>query len=226
MGARGAGELPEHGYAHFDEHGELVDTLGTPPFDNPPPGSVGSSLSPSLEWGISRQGDLVVGANDRYAFEVRKKDGGVLRVIREVPIVPLNPEERAEHEARRSWTIEHEAQFFPVLPPPVPDFKPFFRDFYFGDDGTIWVHRFVEAEKVSPPDVDSGAGGRPPLTWREPIVFDVFEPDGAYLGEVRVPPRTNPMVFHRERVWGLQAGEFGETYVVRFRLSHPGVDEG
>ena len=57
-------------------------------------------------------------------------------------------------------------------------------------------------------------------------MFDVFEPDGAYLGEVRVPPRTNPLVFQRDRVWGLQSGEFGETYVVRFRLSHPGVDEG
>ena len=121
VGALGAGELPEHGYAHFDDHGELVDTLRTPPWDNPPPGSVGSSFSPSLEWGIDGQGDVVVGASDRYAFEVRRTDGGVLRVIREVPIVPLNPEERAEHEARRSWTIEHEAQFFPVLPPPVPE---------------------------------------------------------------------------------------------------------
>lgn len=224
VGPRGTGELPEHGYAHFDEHGELVDTLHTPRFENAPPGSVGSSFSPSLEWGISPQGDIVVGASDRYTFEVRKADGRVLRVSREIPTVPLIPQERAEHEARRSWTIEHEAQFFPVLPPPVPELKPFFRGFYFGADGTIWVHRFVTAERQPPSDVDAGSGGRPRLTWREPMVFDVFGPDGAYLGQVRVPSQTTPMVFSRERVWGLQTGEFGETYVVRFRLSHPGAE--
>lgn len=220
VGVRGPGRMPEYGYAHFDETGEVVNTVHTPSFPDAPPGTVGSTYAPSLVWGINPQGEIVVGANDRYGFEIRRGDGQVVRVVREVPKLPLFPQERAEHEARRSWAIEHEGQYFPVLPPPVPESKPFFRDFYFGDDGTIWVHRFVEAEKRPPPKRATNPGGRPPLTWREPTVFDVFESDGTYLGEVRVPPRTTLMIFGREEVWALQSGELDETYIVRFRLSH------
>jgi len=220
VGPREPGRIQEDGYAHFDETGEVIDTLRTPSFPDPPPRTVGSTFAPSLVWAIDPQGDVVIGANDRYVFEVRRRDGRVVRVVRELPLLPLLPKERAEHEARRDWTIEHESQFYPVLPPPVPEYKPFFREFFFGDDGTIWVHRFVEAEKRPAPRGATSPGGRPPLTWREPTVFDVFERDGTYLGEVRVPSRTTLMAFSWETVWALQQGQFDETSVVRFRLGH------
>jgi len=220
VGPRGPGELQAEGYVHFDEHGGIIDTIRTPPYPNSPPATVGSSLSPHLEWGINPRGEIVVGASDRYEFEVRRRDGSVIRVQREVPVIPLDPEERAELEARREWTIKHEGQFYRVLPPPVPEIKPFFKDIYFGDDGTIWVHRFVEAEKRRRSKQATAPGGRPPLTWREPTVFDVFESDGAYLGEVRIPSRTTLKVFGRERVWALQRGDLDETYIVCFRLRH------
>ena len=63
-----------------------------------------------------------------------------------------------------------------------------------------------------------GPDAPPPTTWREPTVYDVFEEDGSYLGEVRVPPRVSLMVLGRDTVWGTRLGEHDEPYIVRLRL--------
>lgn len=60
-----------------------------------------------------------------------------------------------------------------------------------------------------------------PSTWTESTRYDVFEPDGTYLGVV-VPPdgfsfHVNP-VFDGDHVWAVTWGELGVTRVVRFRI--------
>jgi hypothetical protein len=59
------------------------------------------------------------------------------------------------------------------------------------------------------------ASQRPPITWLEPTVFDVFESDGTYLGEVRAPPRTSVQVFRGDTIWGIRRGELDEQYLIR-----------
>ena len=71
----------------------------------------------------------------------------------------------------------------------------YFCDLFAGDDGRIWVFRYVAADKrddVAPlPDRPE----HPLLTWREPSTFDVFEPDGTFLWSVVVPELLEPLVF-------------------------------
>ena len=99
--------------------------------------------------------------------------------------------------------------------------KPPYRALRVGERGRIWVHRHTVAEQVEGEQaVDPNRP--PPITWREPIVFDVFEPDGTYLGAVHLPPRTRAYVFRGDTVWGIRTGELDEQYVVRLAVSREG----
>ena len=102
--------------------------------------------------------------------------------------------------------------------PAVPATKPYYRNLYVGERGRVWVHRHVPATKVE--TTTEADPSRPPaLTWREPTIFDVFESDGSYLGEVRVPSGMSVQVFRGDTVWGTRRGQFGEQYLVRATIS-------
>jgi hypothetical protein len=162
---------------------------------------------------------VVVGVNDRYALELRRP-AGTLRIEKAGERLAVNGEERAEREALRAHMIRTQGQFMTSEPPPVPRVKPFYRAIYTGDDGTIWVHVHRDAVRREPPaDAAARPPDAPPLTvWVEPTVFDVFQPDGMYLGEVHVPERTTLRTFSLGTLWGTRRGEFDETYLVRLRL--------
>ncbi|HXV13619.1 MAG TPA: 6-bladed beta-propeller, partial [Candidatus Krumholzibacteria bacterium] len=114
---------------------------------------------------LSRDGHVVSGRNDRYAFDIQGDP--LVHIERDVEPVELVKEERSEWQAwarrfsRGGETYE------------IPKAKPAYREIYVDTDGLIWVHRYVAARKVKldprPPGDD-----RPLSTWREPNTFDVF----------------------------------------------------
>lgn len=201
------------GLLHYDASGHLVDTI-PPPAIAGEPTDAGGTFLPSKIWALSPQGVVVVGMNDRYVFELRRPDGTVVRIERAAERVSLEPGERAEHEARSEWTRRNRAQFLTAKIPPVPATKPFFRGLYPGERGRVWVRRYVKAEKMDMP-TEPDASQPPPITWLESTVFDVFESDGTYLGEVRAPPRTSVRVFRGDTIWGIRRGELDEQYLIR-----------
>jgi len=206
------------GLLRLSPTGEILDTIPSPPFPGEPTGG-GGTFVPEKHWDLHPHGYLVVGVSDRYALELRKPEG-TLRIEKEGERLTVHPEERAEHEARRQHLMRTQGQSMTAEPPPVPRVKPFFRGVYAGEDGTIWVHVHQDAVRRDPPAdaSESAPDAPPPINWSEPIVFDVFEPDGTYLGEVRVPPRTTLQTFSRDQVWAIRRGEFDELYLVRMRV--------
>ena len=101
---------------------------------------------------------------------------------------------------------------------PVPEVKPFFRDIFVGDDGRVWVFRYVAAQKRTDAEPLPDRPERPLLTWREPWTFDVFEPDGTFLGSVEVPELLEPLGFRGDRIWGTLMDADGVEHVVRLRV--------
>ena len=202
---------------HLDASGELVDTISPPQMDGEP--STGGGLfSAEKVWGISRRGSMVAGVSSRYSFDVYTRGGQVVRIERDRDAVTFAAEERNAQEARREWQTRTRGQFMTSALPPTPDVKPAYRDLSFGRDGRIWVRLHSVAVKGEVELESIGEDQPPPLTWREPLVFDVFEEDGTYLGEVRTPQRTSFSVFDGDKAWGIRTGEMGEQYVVRSRL--------
>jgi len=194
----------------FTRSGERLGTLTVPPRD------IAGADTFILGWGegdiysfpvetqsdFSPLGYLVTGRNDVYDIEMRHPEGTV-HLRRDIPRPAVNGEEQAQWEAHRQRLIERvnargdEADF-----EPIPDVKPYFRQIHVADDGRIWVFRYVEAverDDIEPvPDMPD----RPLLTWREPWTYDVFEPDGTFLGSVVVPETFRPYVIRGERLWG------------------------
>lgn len=206
---------------HMDDAGVIVDTI-VPPTLPSEPETPGGAFGVSKAWTTGRDGGLLVGINDRYVIDHYQTSGRVLRIVRDIPLPRVAPEERAEIEARNDWMRRTQGQFMTAEIPPVPDIKPAFRSIAVGEEGRIWVLRHVEAEEgeVIQRPARPGMEAPPASRWREPVVYDVFEADGTFLGSIRVPDRTTLSVFRGDRVWGVRRGELDEAYVVGFRISH------
>lgn len=204
------------GLLHLDDHGEIVDTIAPPKLRGEPIDYEGV-FGVEKVWSHSPLGGFVVGVNNRYRIEHYRRDGTVLRIERDIDPVPILPEERQEREAVNAWRRRNDDDD----PPPVPRTKPFYRSINVGDDGRIWVQRYVRAHKGEPIQRSVPQGSEPPpsLSWHEQTVYDVFEADGTYLGSITAPDRTTLEVFRGDATWGIRRGSFGEPQVVRFRIS-------
>ncbi len=203
------------GLLELDENGEVVDTIQAPVVGGWTP-SRGGRPRPAPIWEMHPFGMMVVGVNDTYAFEIRGADGRVVKVSRAYTPVAVTDSEFAEYEARRARAKEQEGDA--LLP--TPRIKPAYKGFYFGQDGTIWVQRHMPAHPTKDLQGDLGPmlAAAPNWPFMEPVVFDVFEVDGTYLGEVEMPENTRPYVFGRDRIYAVRTGRYDEQYVVRFRL--------
>jgi hypothetical protein len=160
---------------------------------------------------------LIVGRNSDYTFEIRAGEVPTV-VTRPFAAVAVSDEERDQWNAWSDYS-RAQARSRGMSPAPggaLPEVKPAYKDIYVGDDGRIWVHRHVAAvERDLPPR--AAGDDRPLIRWREPTTFDVFEPDGRFLGTVVLPWDTLPYVFRGRHIWALHTGTPG-AQIVRFRV--------
>jgi hypothetical protein len=252
------------GLMRYGSDGSIEDTIPDPEIDYVPPSMVVEvpggdpvkfpiPLTPRAYWTRTPAGDVVTAISDRYALDVVKPDGSIVRIEREYEPVPASREERftlyrdIDKRARQidyRWTWRG-----PIIPEEKPPFKGLFAD----ADGRIWIQLHqtaeltgefaasAEASDTAASEAGSGAAAAPDTTadpdaaavpeaedplptvrdWREPIVFDVFEPDGRYLGQVSAPPgfRTQPLPSIRgNTVWAAVSDHGGVPDVVRFEI--------
>jgi hypothetical protein len=220
------------------ESGEPVDTVPAPTWDYEPPRLVaqrvseggtstsvnGVPFSPSTSWAFSPLGYMVGGLSTRYAIDLYHPDGPVLRIERVYDPVPVAPGEKANREDIARWNMRQTQPDWTWNGPAIPDRKPPFRDIYVGRDGRIWVMVHQPGERIPADQVDdrgSGPNPRPATRWRERPAFDVFEPDGTYLGRVLAPVELSPYptpIFDGTRVWGVVRDELDVQYITRFRV--------
>ena len=188
------------GLIHLTRSGELVDTI-------PPPEIRGAAES--LVWGLHPYGHMLVGSNSTYAFEIRRQDGGIIRVSLPYSPVPFSDAGLAESAELRAARIA-DGKAADGSDEERPEFRPAYNGFYFGSDGRIWVSRHI---------VDEMSSTASPSRFFQPIGFDVFEEDGTYLGFARFPANARPMVFTSTHVYAVETGEYDEQYLVRYLLA-------
>ena len=177
-------------------------------------------FAPSFQWTIHPSGHFVTGLPADYRIELARDDG-ILRIERTTDPAPVHDDEGA----RRRESVERRLQA--NIPgwtwdgPSIPERKPFYQELLAGRNGRIWVRLWTEASPVENEDYDPDDPRSAPVSWVEPLRYDVFEPDGTYLGVVAPPdefsPYVNP-VFDGDYVWAVTRDELGVQRVVRFRI--------
>lgn len=215
--------------------GAVTDTVHAPRFafdaaHLKASGSSGSSarrvpFTAEAVWDFSPLGYMVAGVTGRYAIYLFRPGGPVLRIEREAAPVAVQPEESAERKRRITRGLQRQYGDWRWNGPDVPSTKPPWRDLFVDDDGRIWVVPSRPGEAVLS-DAEARAieerTGERPLRYREPPAFDVFDPDGRFLGPVDAPPglRTgNPHPLVRgDRMWAVIEDDYGVPYVARYRL--------
>jgi hypothetical protein len=211
-------------YARVSPAGAILDTLWIPRPTLPEqkggfvvmtPEGYMQPFPTEFSLGLSPLGYLVTGVTDKYVLEiVRRGQPPAALIRRDVEPVRLKPEEKAEWEARAQF---YDRRGGASAGTEIKSVKPPWRELAIGDDGRIWVDRYTEAKK-RPITAPRPATAPPALTWRDVRTFDVFEPDGRFLGTV-VPPENSRLLVRRgNHAWGIRRGELDEQYLVRFRI--------
>lgn len=221
-GAARAGQtlVLEYVFLHLDSTGTARDTVPMPTWPEMPPPTM--RFSPRGLFALRPDGTFATSRSDHYVVDLPTADGRVLRVERPpLAAIALTPGERAEQQeffdalARRNPTGERVV---------VPATKPLIRALRVAPDGRLWVQLHTTAVESGEPVDAAPAELRVPDRWVEPEAWDVFEPDGSFLGHLELPPRASLLTMRGDRAWGVILGDGDVPYVVRWRVESAGVN--
>jgi len=185
---------------------------------------MGVPFSADEYWALHPDGYFVHGVATDYRLTLLRPDGPV-RIERAYEPVRVGPEERDEEERRATVNMRRMVPGWRWNGPAIPDEKPPFHDILVGTDGRIWVLLYTAAVQVEDPSWNPDDPESAPDRWREPIAFDVFQPDGTYLGRVETEAgfrRYPTPILGETHVWGVREDDLGVQQVVRYRIELPG----
>ena len=119
--------------------------------------------------------------------------------------IPVTAQDKARARDRLQWFTRQGGK---VDLSRIPNSKPVVSSFFVDDMGSLWVQRVA---------VESDDEGR---------LFDVFDANGRFLGQLRLPfaldVNTEPVVMEGV-LYGFGADEDGANTIVVARIERPGV---
>jgi hypothetical protein len=152
---------------------------------------------------IDPRGFIWTGNTGRYELTQLSMQGDTIRVIRkEQPPIPVSQSELDSAIAR----LKEMAQGAPFDEGKIPRIKPVLERVVVDDSGYVWVMTMEAAGTT-------GTG------------FDVFDPEGRFLGRVTTPRQLGPfrpaapMVLRRGKLWGVVVDEDDLPGVARWAIS-------
>jgi hypothetical protein len=209
--------------------GEVRDTI-----PRPAPNADGAGTRVLTSSVMNPLGYRVEGRNAEYALHRALPDGRTVRIERSWDAVPYADGERSQLQARLD-AARSDARLAAT--------KPAWSSFGTDAEGRLWIARLIPAREVgeteaqadrriTPPSIPGVAlpdrPTRPALTWGQPEVFDVIEPNGRFLGTITLPrSESSDTGFNRRArmagargatLWTIEKGEYDEQYVVRYRI--------
>jgi len=212
--ARATGEPAGFGFIVFSSLGEVLDHV--PEVETPwdleaSPGLPELASRKTVEW--SPEGYSIAGVSNRLAFQLQYPDGRMIRFERRVSPAEFLREEWEEWEAMNRFLRARSGR--PERYPPPEQVKPVFKEVLPSRTGEIWVLRNTESTTRIPSRSSSPSGVPNMSHWEQPLLFDLFNSSGQFLGNVSGPTGFEPRAASGDTLWGFMAGDFGEEYIVR-----------
>ena len=225
------------GLVRLDMGGQIRDSLVPPSLGADPPSLVaranGGTSSytvpgfPQTSWAMSPLGYWVASPGDPYVINLMRAHQRPIRIERSVSGPRFEPEERDQRREFTMWALRRTDPAFTWTGPDIPDNKPAIMSISVGADGRVWARLSQPAERIPQtelPPVGPTPKARtvPPIsTWQEPTAFDVYSPEGEYLGHVKAPARAAIYQMRGDRVWASALDSNDIPGVVRFRVEPP-----
>lgn len=214
-------EYPQEYLLKIDHNGKTVDSIALPRLEGADrrfqiPTLLGprTNFIPGVAYDLSPDGNLVRGHNSHYSIRMPKPDGSHVLIVRDLPRVNLQPGELAEWQTLAAQIGQRAGRSIPI-----PQIKPFFRELLVSSDGRVWISRHTRASRVAAELLSSTAGADSPrITWLEPTVFDVFKPDGTFLGSVHIPIGVQIYEISGMLMWGIRNDRSCGNCLVRLRI--------
>lgn len=157
--------------------------------------------TPSLYWLFDPRGFVWFGITAPYRIYQRRLEGDTVRIIeRAYTPLPVTSEDKDSAIARLEWFTKQGVE---IDRSQIPDVRPAFDGFFLDDAGYLWV------DPVTP----RGEQG---------YVFDVFDPEGRYLGMARSRVKVSmwpPPVVRSDRLYAVTLDEDGIPFVARARIA-------
>lgn len=161
--------------------------------------SIPVPFTPQLVWHFEPRGALWTAITGDYQIARIDIDGDTTRVVkRDFRPAPVTADDREQALATLDWFA---AQGGRVDPSRIPSTKPAIHSLFTDSDGYLWVQPVTTTE-------DQG------------YLVDLFDPDGRYLGEIRLPFKLGslPPVIIGDRLYAVTRDEMEVQYVVRARI--------
>ena len=238
---------PPFGLVRMLSDGTVIDTIPPPELPDLPIPTLTARgngtrttripYAPTTTWTWSPLGYAVTGRTDRYAIDLRipsrprtvargaapptwKEGDQVVSIRRDVAPIQISAAERSARRAGVETFLHASDPKWSWSGPDIPRTKPYFRAIRAGEDGRIWVSASVASEPFTPEPTSNPAGRSDSrVPFREPTVYDVFEPDGTYLGQLRMPDRTNLVAMKGDIAWAVVRDQDDVQTLQRFRIA-------
>jgi hypothetical protein len=230
------------GVARLRPDGTVLDTIADPvlPDISLPPVTkrtersgitLGIPYSRRSTWTWSPLGYFVTGRTDVYALDLRIprssdvnakwRDGDPITSLRRtVASVPVSRAERNDQEEFLEAQLRRREGTQVGSVSSIPAVKPIFTSVLFGTDGRIWLLMSAPSVKFTPEARRASDGTViPQLGWRQPVVFDIIDPAGRYIGRIAVPEGTYIETMRGDYAWGFTRTEDDVPIVKRFRIA-------
>jgi hypothetical protein len=163
----------------------------------------GIPFSAGFMWRLSPGGTMWGMLTGEYRlFELTPQGDTVRTITRAFSPLPVTDEDRARAREDLKWFTDQGGQADWSR---LPDTKPATRDFFLDDEANLWV------EPVTA-DADRG------------YVRDVFDPEGRFLGTLRLPfPLASfpPPIVRHGMLYGVVRDELDVAYIVAARVVKP-----
>ena len=205
--------------------GEVLDTVLELAIDQSTTAML-PMFDPELMWTVGPDGNVYYAMTSDYSVTVRAQDGSVERIIRLNVDRPLVTEADQEaitgliHESLDRERVPDRVREVILSNLTFAERYPAFAALMPGPDGSLWLQGVRSARDIKPGEANqqdmmvngSTAGMVASTKWQ------VFGPDGHYLGEVKLPPRFRPIRSVGDRIYGIAWDELDVQYVVRLRV--------
>lgn len=177
-------------------------------------------FTPEPIWEVTDSLTVLYGMNSEYRIGFYDGQGSLRRVVG----MPSEPQPITDRDIRAFFAYLDRAWLDAGVPPSrlsanhanvhFAEFLPVFSTFHTGYLGSLWVQPVQAPGLLSDEEIelynfveDFGASD-----------WDVFDSEGRFLGEVRMPSRFSPRIFIGDRIYGVARDDLDVQYVVRLRI--------